>query len=149
MSRAPDALSLFQPYETALPKIAVAGVGPRILELRRGERLTLIGLGSEEVVSAIKATTVGARSALLLEPAGGRTSEGILDHLLNDLADIALGRWPLWYGWGMSRRHMGSSIAPQPIGLYLLHGCARPPNARVRAIALGSAKLRNPSNSCS
>jgi very-short-patch-repair endonuclease len=92
-----DVPSLFVLSETALPKIAVAELGARIFELPRGERLTLIGIDREGVRNALKAE-VGTRSALLLESAGGRTPEKIIDHLLDDLAALALERWPRWYG---------------------------------------------------
>ncbi len=82
-----------------LPKIAVAGLGARILELGRGERLTLIGIGCDGVGDAFRAAPAGIRSALLLESASGPTSDAILHGILDDLADIALGRWPRWYGW--------------------------------------------------
>jgi hypothetical protein len=98
VNRAPDTLSLPQPHEAELPKVAVAGLGARILELGRGERLTLIGIGCDDVGDTLRATLVGVRSALLLESASGRTPDAILHRLLDDLADIALDRWPRWYG---------------------------------------------------
>ncbi len=88
----PNALYPPKAHETALPKIAVAGLGARIVELGRGDRLTLIGIGCNGVGDVLRADVVGSRSALLLESAGGGTAEKILDHLLDDLADLALDR---------------------------------------------------------
>jgi very-short-patch-repair endonuclease len=82
-----------------LLKIAVADLGTRILELGRGERLTLIGIACDGVGDTIRAAPAALRSALLLESASGRTPDAILHRLLDDLADIALDRWPRWYGW--------------------------------------------------
>jgi very-short-patch-repair endonuclease len=89
--------------DLALPKVAFDGLGGRILNLRPGKRMTLIGIGYEGVVEALKAESIGDRSALLIDTAGRSTTDAIMDQLLDDLADLALERWPLWYG------HSGST----------------------------------------
>jgi Protein of unknown function (DUF559) len=85
-------------YEAPLPQVGLSSVVQRILGLGCGERLSLIGIGWEIVRDALRSDTAHSRSALLLAPAGGRTSEAIIDHLLDDLAELALARWPRWYG---------------------------------------------------
>jgi very-short-patch-repair endonuclease len=85
-------------YDAILPQIAFPCLVGRILGLGCGERLTLIGIGREVVRDVLRSDMVRSRSALLLAPAGSRTSEAILDHLLDDLAELALARWPRWYG---------------------------------------------------
>ena len=98
MNHAPDFLAASQPYGPALLRIAITELGARILKLRRGERLTLIGIGCDRVRDVLEAALTESRSALVLDPRGGDNSEKILDDLLNDLADLALDRWPRWYG---------------------------------------------------
>jgi very-short-patch-repair endonuclease len=78
----------------------LAGLGARILNLGRGQRLTLVGIGFEGVAETLKAESLGDRSALLIDTAGSSTTDAILDQLLTDLADLALERWPRWYGHG-------------------------------------------------
>src|SRR6266853_276823 len=85
-------------HEMPLPTVAVAGLGVRIVELGRGKRLTLIGIGRDGVRNALRARPVSTRSALLLESTDGFTSDAILHRLLDDLADLALDQWPRWYG---------------------------------------------------
>lgn len=77
--------------------ITVAGLASRVLALRGGERLTLIGIDRDGVGDALRASPQDGRSALLLE-SGARNAEAILDGLLDDLAGLALDRWPRWYG---------------------------------------------------
>lgn len=85
-------------YDAVLPQIALPSLVGRILGLGCGERLTLIGIGREVVWDALRSDMIRYRSALLLAPAGNRTSDAILDHLLDDLAEPALAHWPRWYG---------------------------------------------------
>src|SRR5438270_2598854 len=86
-----------QHHGLVLSKVAFGGLDTRILELGRGERLTLIGIGYDGVGDTLRSTPVGNRSALLLE-LSSRTADEILNRLLDDLADVALDRWPRWYG---------------------------------------------------
>ena len=90
-------LSASELFEAPLPTIDMASLGKRVLELDRARCLTLIGVGSETVGHALS-TTEGDRGALLLAPAAWRGTEAILHQLLDDLADLALGCWPRWYG---------------------------------------------------
>jgi hypothetical protein len=87
-----------QPHEIGFSKVAFGGLGARILELDRGQRLTLIGIGYDGIRETLRSTLVGNRSALLLELSGSLSADVILNRLLDDLADVALDRWPRWYG---------------------------------------------------
>ena len=87
-----------QPHGIEFSKVAFGGVGTRILELGRGERLTLIGIGYDAIGDTLRSTPVGTRSAMLLELSSSHAPEAILSRLLDDLADVALDRWPRWYG---------------------------------------------------
>jgi very-short-patch-repair endonuclease len=71
----------------------------RVLALRGGERLTLIGIDRNGVGDALRAHSEASRSALLLESAAPHP-EAILDDLINDLAQLAFARFPQWYGHG-------------------------------------------------
>jgi very-short-patch-repair endonuclease len=78
-------------------QVTIGGVAARVLTLRGGERLTLIGIDRDGVGDALRAHPEASRSALLLESAA-RNAEAILDDLIDDLADLAFARFPQWYG---------------------------------------------------
>jgi very-short-patch-repair endonuclease len=80
-------------------QVTIGGVAVRIIALRGGERLTLIGIDRDGVGDALRAHPEASRSALLLESAA-RNAEAILDDLIDDLADLAFARFPQWYGRG-------------------------------------------------
>ncbi|MGX7744274.1 endonuclease domain-containing protein [Rhodopseudomonas parapalustris] len=87
--------------------ISVEALGNRIVRLRPGERLTVVGIGINEIRRSL--TTIQAeRSALVLPEAG--STDAILSHLVDDLADLALACWPRWYGMDCSRTD-GTEIA--------------------------------------
>jgi very-short-patch-repair endonuclease len=79
--------------------VASSGLAARVLALRGGERLALIGIDRDGVGEALRAHAEGCRSALLLESAA-RNAEAILDDLIDDLAALAFARFPKWYGYG-------------------------------------------------
>ena len=87
-----------QIYDARLPQIESTGLAARILDLRAGERLTIIGLGRDEIGDLLRAHKNTVRGALLLEPGEGRSSDQILDRVLDDLAALAFESWPDWYG---------------------------------------------------
>lgn len=78
-------------------QVTIGGVAAHILALRGGDRLTLIGIDRDGVGDALRAYPQGGRSALLLESAA-RNAETMLDDLIDDLADLAVTRFPQWYG---------------------------------------------------
>ena len=79
-----------------LPEIHAAAIPTRILSLIPGERLVLTGVDSDSIVAALRAQDDAAGSALKMVTEGLGTLDAILDHLLDDLAQLALARWPHW-----------------------------------------------------
>jgi uncharacterized protein DUF559 len=73
-----------------------SGACPRLAWRRAAD---LIGIDRDGVGDALRAQPEASRSALLLESAA-RNAEGILDDLIDDLADLAFARFPQWYGRG-------------------------------------------------
>lgn len=123
------------PGVSPLPTLPVADVSGRILRLGAGERLVLIGLGLDGLGPRLDASEA-EHSLLVLLTAGGRTTASILDGLLDDLADLALARWPDWHG----------PSSPAPHGPWLKaaakHATAgRPPRFRRAARSLELAQL--------
>jgi very-short-patch-repair endonuclease len=80
-------------------QVTIGDVAARVLALSGSERLTLIGIDRDAVGDALRAHPEVSRSALLLE-SHAPSAEAIVDHLLDDLADLALARFPRWYGRG-------------------------------------------------
>ncbi|KPF98205.1 hypothetical protein IP86_12170 [Rhodopseudomonas sp. AAP120] len=71
-------------------------LGGRVIQLVPGERLTVTGIGSDEIRQAL--TTVETERPALILPHRGHSAEAILRHLIDDLASLALSFWPRWYG---------------------------------------------------
>jgi very-short-patch-repair endonuclease len=84
--------------EAIRPNIALSGLAARILMLGSGERLTLVGSDTDRVRDALSSEFLPSRSALVLASAGLHGADRILNQLLDDLAELALGLWPRWYG---------------------------------------------------
>ena len=78
-------------------QIVLPEVGRRISMLEPGERLTLVGIDRDGVGDALRSEQEGSRGALLLEEAADGAVESILGRLLDDLAELALDRWPHWH----------------------------------------------------
>ncbi|MGB6753610.1 MAG: hypothetical protein WBE71_13870 [Xanthobacteraceae bacterium] len=70
--------------KAALSEIAIANLGVRIIELGRGESLTLIGIGCAGIGDTLRSAPADVRSALLVQSASRRTTEEILRDLLDD-----------------------------------------------------------------
>ncbi len=75
--------------------IGLSELGERVTRLAAGERLTITGIGVDEIRQALT-TSQAERPALILPT--GRSTEVILRQLIDDLAELALGCWPRWYG---------------------------------------------------
>src|SRR5689334_9517431 len=80
-------------------QVTIGDLATRVLALRGGERLTLIGIDRDSVGDALRAHPEGSRSALLIESAA-RNAEAIIDDLIDDLANLAFARFPHWFGRG-------------------------------------------------
>lgn len=76
--------------------VGLSELGERVIRLAPGELLTVTGIGVDDVRHAL-AKAEAERPALIL-PQGGRSAEVILRQLIDDLAELALGCWPRWYG---------------------------------------------------
>ncbi|WP_244424299.1 DUF559 domain-containing protein [Methylobacterium sp. GXF4] len=127
------------PGVSPLPMLPVADLSGRILGLGAGERLVLVGIGLDGIGPYLDASEA-AHSLLVLRIAGRRSAAAILDGLLDDLADLALARWPDW----QNPQH--APTAPEPHGPWLKaaakHAAAgRPPRFRRAARSLELAQL--------
>lgn len=95
--KAVDFDSTIPRFESWRPsQIVLTDVGRRISILEPGERLTLVGIDRDGVGDALRAEPEGLRGALLLEAAVDGAVETIMGRLLDDLAELALDRWPHW-----------------------------------------------------
>ncbi|MDP4025212.1 DUF559 domain-containing protein [Methylobacterium sp. NEAU 140] len=83
---------------SSLPTLSPAELRGRILRLEAGERLVVAGIGSEGLGRILAASDEAVCSRLVLANDGLRTTEAVLDRLLDDLAAVALARWPCWHG---------------------------------------------------
>ena len=83
-----------------LAEIASGAIGPAIEALGPGHRLVLVGLDRHRLAEALRAVPGSLRSALMLAPADVRGPPAIVQRLLDDLAVLALARWPDWAGQG-------------------------------------------------
>lgn len=77
--------------------LPIESLAPRVLGLAAGERLTVIGLGRDQVGDLLRAAAPSGRSALLVETTAASGADAILDRLLDDLAELALNAWPRWF----------------------------------------------------
>jgi very-short-patch-repair endonuclease len=69
----------------------------RLMALRPGEALTIIGLGHAQLGEVLSRTSSTPRM-LRLDLAGAATTAVAIDRILDDLADLATALWPDWDG---------------------------------------------------
>ena len=86
-----------RPDAAARPRITAGDLAEGIARLVPGQRMVVVGSDRESVGALISETSDHDRSALLVSCEGGATT-AIVDRLLNDLAELALDRWPRWHG---------------------------------------------------
>lgn len=120
---------------TARPCLTPTDLAGRVAGLAGGERLAVIGLTRDGVGEALAAAEIG-RGALLVAAEDPRSSTALVDRLLDDLAALALARWPDW----------PEGSAPAVSGPWLkaaatLAASGRPPRFRRVARALECAQL--------
>lgn len=72
--------------------------------------MAVVGTGREGVGALVSESFQGRRSALLASCEGLSAATAIIDRLLNDLAELALDRWPRWHG----RAESGDPVAADP-----------------------------------
>jgi hypothetical protein len=122
---------------STLPTLPLAELRGRILHLGAGERLVVAGISHDGLGSVLDAPDEAVRSLLLLANDGLRTPEAVLDRLLDDLADVALARWPRWNG-----REVGSGSHGPWLKAATKHAAAgRRPRFRRAAKSLEFAQL--------
>ncbi|GJD62106.1 hypothetical protein MPEAHAMD_2255 [Methylobacterium frigidaeris] len=122
---------------TARPRLTPDALAERVADLGRGERLAVIGMTRDGVGEALAAREIG-RGVLLVAVEDLRTARAMIGRLLDDLADLALARWPDWPGRDGS--------APEVSGPWLkaaatLAGAGRPPRFRRAAPGLEFGQL--------
>jgi very-short-patch-repair endonuclease len=98
-----------RPDPPARPQIAPTELAVRVQRLAGGERLTLIGLGRDRLGEILVADGDGSRGVLLLAVEDLHTTAAILERILDDLADLALARWPHWTEPGASGSALSAS----------------------------------------
>ena len=86
------------PGPAARPQITASDLARRIAGLGPGERLVVLGIGRAAIGSLVSEGT--ERGALLVTTGTDRSAAAILDRLLDDLAALALARWPHWHAAG-------------------------------------------------
>ncbi|WP_286159005.1 DUF559 domain-containing protein [Methylobacterium sp. Leaf456] len=94
----------FPDPEAARPSIAAGTLAGRIDGLGPGERLVVFGIGREGLGRLL--ADGSARGALTVACEAPLTAPALIGRLLDDLAELALDRWPEW--------HEGGSPSPDP-----------------------------------
>jgi very-short-patch-repair endonuclease len=122
---------------TGRPRLTPDRFAERVAGLGQGERLTVVGL-TRDGVGELLAARETDRAVLLVATEELRTARAVIDRLLDDLADLALARWPDWPGRDGS--------APAISGPWLkaaatFAGAGRPPRFRRVAPALEFGQL--------
>lgn len=97
----------------ARPRLTPAAFARRAAGLGRGERLTVIGLTRDGVGAMLAAGEVD-RGVLLVASEDLHSSAAVIDRLLDDLAELALARWPDWPGRDGSIPDAATSGASAP-----------------------------------
>nr|WP_301288631.1 MULTISPECIES: DUF559 domain-containing protein [Methylorubrum] len=62
--------------------------------------MVVVGTGLEGIAALVSEASDSRRGALLISCEGLPTVSAIVDRLLDDLAELALHRWPRWHGRG-------------------------------------------------
>ncbi|TGD95911.1 endonuclease domain-containing protein [Methylobacterium nonmethylotrophicum] len=126
----------------ARPRLAPAELAHRVAGLKAGERLAVIGIGRDGL-GGILAAGDGSRGVLLvateeLRHDDPRGAAALIDRLLDDLADLALARWPDWPGQDGAAPEMS---APWLKAAATCAAAGRPPRFRRMALALEFGQL--------
>ncbi len=87
---------LCSPNSAARPRITADDLARRIAGLGPGERLAVLGVGRAAIGTLVSEST--ERGALLVADADRSGAAALIDRLLDDLAALALTRWPYWHG---------------------------------------------------
>lgn len=125
---------------TTRPRLTPAALARRAAGLARGERLTVIGLTRDGVGEALAAGEVD-RAALLVATEDPRSSAAVIDRLLDDLAELALARWPDWRDDAAPDVSASDVSAPWRKAAATAAASGRPPRFRRMARALECGQL--------
>ena len=82
----------------ARPRIGAPELVRRVAGLAAGGRAVILGIGLHAAIDHLSDDPALSRSVLPVAAGGGSTAPAILDRLLDDLAALALARWPRWRG---------------------------------------------------
>ena len=82
--------------EDDLPSLAPAAIAATVSALGRGRRFVLVGADRHALSGLLRADADLQRSILTLAPADSRGTTAVVASLLDDLAALALARWPDW-----------------------------------------------------
>ncbi|GJE61010.1 endonuclease domain-containing protein [Methylobacterium trifolii] len=82
------------------PQITGSDLARKVAGLARGERLVVLGIGREGIGAIVSEDFDRDRSVLLVTGDNEPTATAVVDRLLDDLAELALDRWPRWHGLG-------------------------------------------------
>ncbi len=88
--------SSFERSETVRPRITADELVRRIAALPAGDRVVVLGIGIQSVADLLSGDPGLTRSVLTVAHDGAVSGPAILDKLLDDLAALALLRWPSW-----------------------------------------------------
>ncbi|MCJ2067061.1 endonuclease domain-containing protein [Methylobacterium sp. J-088] len=83
------------------PRITADDLARRIAGLGPGQRLAVLGIGRATIGTLVSEST--DRGALLVADADRSGAAALIDRLLDDLAALALTRWPYWHGRDATR----------------------------------------------
>lgn len=78
------------------PPLASGAVAAAVSRLAPGRRLVLAGAERRGLSDLLRADPMLDRSVLTLAPADARGATAVIARLLDDLAELALARWPDW-----------------------------------------------------
>ncbi|MBK3426457.1 hypothetical protein HPY25_31785, partial [Methylobacterium sp. IIF4SW-B5] len=80
---------------TGSPLLTPVELAGRVAGLAEGARLAVLGLTRDGVGQVLVEAGIG-RGALLVAAGEPRSATAVVDGVLDDLADLALARWPDW-----------------------------------------------------
>lgn len=89
--------SSFQSSALAHPRVSAVDLVERIASLAAGQRIVAMEIGVDAVSDLLLNTPSLDRSVLAVARDVGPNAPAILDRLLDDLAALALMRWPQWH----------------------------------------------------
>jgi very-short-patch-repair endonuclease len=84
--------------EDALTRSSIERLPERLASVAPGSILTIVGVDTHSLCETVKASSAISRQILQLDLAGVANAESVIHRVLNELANLALAIWPVWYG---------------------------------------------------